>query len=98
TRRSGDLHIAADFRWVGKGKDPHRKGGLMIRQNLSPGSPCADVMVHGDGMVSLQYRDVQDGPTRQIVSATWHPSRIRLEREGDFVYFSVAGADGKLRH
>src|ERR1044072_968960 len=33
TRRSGDLHIGADFAWVGTGVDPHRKGGLMIRQN-----------------------------------------------------------------
>jgi hypothetical protein len=70
----------------------------MIRQNLTPGSPYADVMVHGDGMTSLQYRVRQDGPTYQIISATWHPRRVRLEREGDFVYFSVAGADGKLRH
>jgi Tol biopolymer transport system component len=98
TRRSGDLHIAADFRWLGQGTDPHRKAGLMIRQNLTPGSPYADVMVHGDGMTSLQYRVRQDGPTYQIISATWQPRRVRLEREGDFVYFSVAGADGKLRH
>jgi Tol biopolymer transport system component len=97
-QRSGDLHIAADIAWEGKGKDPHRKAGLMMRQNRTPGSPYADVMVHGDGMVSLQYRDVQDGPTRQIVSAVWHPRRVSLEREGNFVYFSVAGADGKLAH
>src|SRR5690606_14360596 len=69
-----------------------------IRQNLTPGSPYADVMVHGDGMVSLQYREVQDGPTRQIVSATWHPDRVRLEREGNFVYFSVAPEGGELEH
>ena len=98
TPRSGDLHIAADIAFEGEGGDPHRKAGLMIRQNLTPGSPYADVMVHGDGMVSLQYREVQDGPTRQIVAAVTHPRRVRLEREGDFVYFSVAGADGELRH
>ena len=98
TRRGGDLHIAADLEWVGKGVDPHRKAGLMMRQNLTPGSPYADVMVHGDGMVSLQYRIVQDGPTYQIISATWHPKRIQLEREGDFVYFSLAGQDGMLKH
>jgi TolB protein len=98
TQRSGDLHIAANIAFEGTGGDPHRKAGLMIRQNLTPGSPYADVMVHGDGMVSLQYREVQDGPTRQIVSAVKAPRRVRLEREGDFVYFSVAGADGELHH
>jgi TolB protein len=98
TQRSGDLHIAADIAFEGAGGDPHRKAGLMIRQNLTPGSPYADVMLHGDGMVSLQYREVQDGPTRQIISALSHPARVRLEREGNFVYFSVAGADGVLHH
>ncbi len=98
TQRSGDLHIAADIAFEGEGGDPHRKAGLMIRQNLTPGSPYADVMVHGDGLVALQYREVQDGPTRQIVSAATHARRVRLEREGDFVYFSVAGEDGMLRH
>jgi TolB protein len=97
-QRSGDLHLAADVAFEGVGGDPHRKAGLMIRQNLNPGSPYVDVMVHGDGMVALQYRELQDGPTRQIVSAVAHPKRVRLEREGDFVYFSVAGADGELRH
>jgi Tol biopolymer transport system component len=98
TQRSGDLHIAADIAFEGQGTDPHRKAGLMIRQNLTPGSPYADVMVHGDGLVALQYREVQDGPTRQIVSAVTHARRVRLEREGDFVYFSVAGPDGVLHH
>jgi TolB protein len=97
-QRSGDLHIAADIAFEGAGVDPHRKAGVMIRQNLTPGSPYADVMVHGDGLVSLQYREAQDGPTQQIVSAVTHARRVRLEREGDFVYFSVAGEDGGLAH
>ena len=100
TRRSGDLHVAADiaFAPAGAGSDPHRKAGLMIRQDLTPGSPYADVMVHGSGLVSLQWRDVQDGPTHQIESNVTAPRRVRLEREGEYVYFSVAGADGALHH
>jgi len=98
TQRSGDLHVAADIAFEGQGTDPHRKAGLMIRQNLTPGSPYADVMVHGSGLVSLQFREVQDGPTQQIESAVSHPTRVQLEREGNFVYFSVAGPDGKLHH
>jgi len=98
TQLSGDLHIAADIAFEGEGVDPHRKAGLMIRQNLTAGSPYADVMVHGDGLVSLQYREAQDGPTRQIISALQNPQRVRLEREGDFVYFSVADDDGELKH
>lgn len=98
TRRSGDLHIATNFQWVGEGGDPHRKAGVMIRQNLTAGSPFADVMVHGNGEVCLQYRTVQGGQTYEIISSVWHPTGFRLEREGDFVYFSVAGADGVFHH
>lgn len=99
TRRSGDLHIAADVLFEGAGVDPHRKAGLMIRQNLTPGSPYADVMVHGDGLIALQYREVQDGPTYQITSnVTAAGARVRLEREGDYVFFSVGSPGGTLRH
>ncbi|MDB5672332.1 MAG: hypothetical protein JWO25_3291, partial [Alphaproteobacteria bacterium] len=96
TQRSGDLHISGDIEWIGAGTDLHRKAGLMIRQNLTPGSPYADVMVHGDGLVALQYRDAQDGPTRQIMSNVAGAKRVKLEREGDYVFFSVAGPDGRL--
>ncbi len=99
TQRSGDLHIAAEIAFEGAGVDPHRKAGVMIRQNSTAGSPYADVMVHGDGLIAMQYREAQDGPTREIVSNLRAPNaRIRLEREGDYVWFSVAEAGKPLRH
>ncbi|HVY86750.1 MAG TPA: hypothetical protein VG943_16580 [Caulobacterales bacterium] len=98
TQRSGDLHVAADIGFVGQGVEEHRKAGLMIRQNLTPGSPYVDVMVHGNGLTALQYREVQDGPTHQIMSNVSGPARVRLEREGNYAFFSVSGADGQLHH
>ena len=98
TQRSGDLHVAADIDWVGAGHVEHRKAGVMIRQNLTPGSPYMDVMVHGNGLTSLQYRAVQDGPTYQIASNVTGPHRVQLEREGQYAYFSVSGPDGALHH
>jgi Tol biopolymer transport system component len=98
TQRSGNLHLASDIEWIGQGTDPHRKAGLMIRQNLTPGSPYIDVMVHGDGLTSLQYREVQDGPTYQISSNVSGPRRVRLEYEDGFAYMSVSGPDGALHH
>ncbi|MFL6734006.1 MAG: TolB family protein [Sphingomicrobium sp.] len=95
---SGDVHIAADVAWVGAGVDPHRKAGLMIRQNNSPGSPYADVMLHGDGLIAMQYRDVQGGPTHEIQSNVKGARRLRLEKEGDYVFVSVAGPDGVMQH
>ncbi len=101
---TGDLTLAADVRFLGEGGHPHRKAGLLIRQGLEPGAPYVDVMLHGDGLTSLQYREQPGGPTRQIESNVRAPRRIRIEREGEYVFFSVArageplqGAGGSLR-
>lgn len=100
TRRAGNTHIASDIAWIGPGVNAHRKAGLMARQNLSAGSPYVDVMVHGDGLTSLQYRDTQDGPTYQIQIENdgAAPRRVRLELEDGFAFVSVTGPDGELAH
>src|SRR5260370_22237375 len=54
-RLSGDVTLTADVRFVGTGANPHRKGVLMLRQDLTPGSAYADVALHGDGLTSLQF-------------------------------------------
>ena len=89
---SGDVRIAANIHWPVPGGNPHRKAGLMIRQNFEPGSPYVDVVIHGDGLISLQYRDSAGGPTREIQGRIRSPGRIQLERHGDFFTWS-AGAD-----
>ncbi len=88
----GDGSIAADISFVGASKQPHRKACLVIRQNLEPGSPYVDVAVHGDGLTSLQFREVQDGPTKEIQSDLASPMRVRLDKIGDTVYLSDSRA------
>jgi Tol biopolymer transport system component len=88
---TGDVTFAADIRWIGAGGDPHRKACLMIRQSLDPGSPYADAALHGNGLASLQYREAQGGPTREIQSNVLAPARLRIEKQGDYVSMSVAG-------
>ena len=87
---SGDEALAADISFVGTSAQPHRKACLVIRQNLEPGSPYVDVAVHGDGLTSLQFRDAQDGVTKEIQSNVASPKRVRLDKIGDTVYLSVA--------
>jgi Tol biopolymer transport system component len=93
---SGDASVAADIKWIGKGGDPHRKACVIIRQSLDAESPYADVALHGSGLTSLQYREVKDGLTHEIQSNVNAPVRIRLEKEGDYVFMSVAGKGEKL--
>ena len=94
---SGDLTLAADVRWIGSGGNPHRKACLIIRQTLDPDSPYADAALHGDGLTSLQYRDAQGGPTREIQSNVRAPGKLRIEKRGDYVTMSVAAAGEGLR-
>jgi len=94
---SGDLVLAADIEWVGQGKNLHRKAGWMVRQGLSADSPYADVMVHGDGLISLQYRRLAGGPTMEVQSAVKGTARVQLERNGDLFRLSVVAKGGVLQ-
>src|SRR4030066_571886 len=71
---SGDFSLTTRIRWVGDGKNAHRKAGWMIRQSLTPDSPYADAVVHGDGLTSLQFRKSKGGPTEEIQSPISAPA------------------------
>jgi len=96
-RMSGDLTLAANIRWIGTNGNAHRKACLIIRQTLDTDSAYADVAQHGDGLTSLQYREAQGGPTREIQSSVSGPGRVRLEKRGDYVSMSFATAGEALR-
>jgi TolB protein len=90
TEAAGDLSLAADIRFVGTGGNAHRKAALLIRQSLDPDAAYVDAVIHGDGLTSIQYREVKGGPTREIQSNVKGPRRLRIEKEGDLVSMSVA--------
>src|ERR1700759_470471 len=82
-RLTGDGTITADVQFVGTGAVAHRKAMLMVRQNLNPDSPYADVALHGDGLTALQYRSTAGAVTQEVRSTVMGPTRIRLERRGN---------------
>lgn len=96
-KMSGDVFASADVEWIGEGVHEHRKAGIVIRESLEPDARYADLVVHGDGLTSLQFRDEAGGETRQIIAPIDGAKRIRLEKEGDYVFMSVAGEGGELR-
>jgi hypothetical protein len=91
---AGDTALAADITFLGSSNQGHRKACLMFRQSLDAGSTYADVAVHGDGHIALQFRSEFGGPTRTIQCPVNAPQRVRLERRGPYVTLSVAGIDG----
>jgi len=95
-KMSGDVALTADIAFVGTGGNKHRKAVLMMRQSLDGGSRAVDVARHGDGLTSLQYRDEPGATMHEVESAVSAPTRVRIERRGEYVYVYVSEASGRL--
>lgn len=91
----GDIALSATVAFVGESTEPHRKAGLVIRQTLDADSPYVDVVLHGDGLTSLQFRDVKGGVTKEVQTSITNPRRLRIDKIGDSVYMSLATGDGE---
>ena len=89
---TGDVVITANVKIVTDGA-PHRKAGLIIRQDLETGSVYADAVVHGAGLTSLQWREKPDDVTRTISFPVDGPTRLRIERRRNVVTL-YAGKEG----
>ncbi|MBZ4676053.1 MAG: biopolymer transporter TolR [Anaerophaga sp.] len=87
---SGNFILRARIKFEGEGQHSHRKAGWMLRENKTAGSPHFSAVVHGDGLTSLQYREEQDGETREMQSEVKSPDIIQLERRGNTLLMSVA--------
>lgn len=94
---SGDVSISTELQWIGEGINPHRKAGVIIRQNLKPGSKYADAIVHGDGLTSLQYRNNEDSLTYEIRANVTNPNKLKIHKDGDYIYISTGKAGEELK-
>lgn len=85
----GDFILRAEVEFIGEGVDPHRKIGWTIRNSLDPHARMVNGTVHGDGLVSLQFRKTYNGETEQVIADS-NASVIQLSRIGSTYSFSVA--------
>ncbi len=93
---SGDVSLSADVSILTASGNEHRKALLMFRETLDADSPYADVALHASGLTSLQYREEKGAATHQIETNISAPSRLRIEKRGDYVYVWLGEKDGKL--
>src|SRR5512146_1327403 len=82
-RIKGDVRLDTSVKIMGTGGNAHRKAGWMIRETLDADSPYVDVVVHGDGLTSMQYRETKGGETKEVKASISGPDRLVLERKGD---------------
>ncbi len=88
----GDFIIKATVKFIGTGKDGHRKIGIMARDKLTTDSRYADASVHGGPplLTALQYRSSDGDTTSQLVISSYNPTDIEFERIGNTFTFSSA--------
>jgi hypothetical protein len=89
-RMTGDFILQARIEFLGKGVDPHRKAGWIVRPNREADAPYVDGVVHGDGLTSLQFRRTRGGLTAQQELAITGADVVQLERKGGTYIFSAA--------
>lgn len=86
----GNFILQARGTFIGKGTDPHRKFGWMIRSSLDTNSAMVSAAMHGNGLASLQYRKATNDSIAERKSAITEPDIVQLERKGNQYIMSVA--------
>ncbi len=93
---SGDVALSANISFLGSGGNAHRKAVLMIRQSLDADSVYADVALHGNGLMALQFRDEKGGSTQEVQSQISAPGHVRIEKDGAYFTMWLGGANSDL--
>lgn len=82
----GDFILTANFEFIGKGNNKHRKTGWMVRESADEKSSHISATLHGDGLTVLQWR-VSNGaamrdPQDEIFAGDSAYNVIQIERAG----------------
>jgi len=91
----GDASLGADIEFPAHVPSPLAKAVLIFRQSLDPDSAYADVALHADGHITLQWRDKAGDVTADAVSPL-RSRRIRIERHGNVFTASAQSEDNKM--
>jgi len=90
-RMQGNFILNARGQLWGKGVEPHRKIGWIVRSSLDSDSPHVTAVVHGDGRTSLQFRRTKGAVTEEKIFGITGADVLQLERKGDTYTASMAG-------
>ena len=98
---SGDFILTANFKLMGKGVNPHRKIGWMIRSTEDADAAHVTATVHGDGLTVMQWRALRGAymrdPEDEIFSPKSDVETLQLERSGDQYIMSIANPGEPLQ-
>jgi TolB protein len=89
-KMKGDFILRANFNFIGKGVEEHRKVGWMVRKSLDTSSQHVSAVVHGSGLTSLQFRRTPGAQTEEKKFTIAGADVIQLERKDGKYTMSVA--------
>ncbi|HEY6806365.1 MAG TPA: hypothetical protein VI306_22490 [Pyrinomonadaceae bacterium] len=89
-KMKGNFLLTTRAQFVGKGVDPHRKIGWIVRKSLDQDSPHVTAVVHGDGRTSLQFRRRNGAITEEKIFSIKEADVLQLERSGNNYVASMA--------
>jgi Tol biopolymer transport system component len=89
-RMRGNFMVTMNAEFIGAGTNPHRKFGWMARASLDADSPEICTGIHGDGLLSLQFRRMPGAATEEVKADLVGADVIQLERQGNTYSMSVA--------
>ena len=89
-RLKGDFLISTQPSLEGKGGNPHRKSGWMIRTSLDTSAAMVCLTVHGDGLTCFQFRKQNNTNIEEIKIPVVNADILQLERRGRSYFVSVA--------
>jgi len=93
---SGDFILTSKVDILTQTGNAHRKMGLMIRQSAETNSAYADIILHADGLLSLQYRSKQGAITEEVKFTEVGAQYLQLERKGSKILARIAQTDKAL--
>jgi TolB protein len=83
----GDFILTANFEFIGKGVNPHRKIGFMIRESTDEKAVHISAVLHGNGLTVMQWRDSTGSPMRdpqdELFASDSAYNIIQIERAGN---------------
>ena len=90
----GDFIVTANFEFVGKGTEAHRKTGWMVRESTDEKSSHISATLHGNGLTVLQWRVSQGAamrdPQDEIFAKDSSYNVIQIERVGEKITMRAA--------
>ena len=96
-RMTGSIILSTEVEFTGKGVDPHRKAGILIRKSLDPGSPYVSAAYHGDGLISMQYRMETDSATFEFRAREDSLTVLQLIVHADTIIMQAAEKGNPLQ-